>query len=88
MTRPQWGPFFVPARPPLTAINGHERPLTAINGPFFCSNSTLRSLRTLETVEESLRERKNFRTKKGPNWGRATKLHDEVLQGVPCQPKS
>ena len=61
---PQLGPFLVPACPPLTAINGL----------FFWSNSTLRSLRTLETVEESPCERKNFRTKKGPNWGRVKQV--------------
>ena len=30
ITWPQLGPFFVPACPPLTAINGYQRPLTAI----------------------------------------------------------
>ena len=31
---PNWGLFFVPACPPLTAINGYER-------PFLCLNSTI-----------------------------------------------
>ena len=35
--------FVVPARPPLTAINA-----------FLCLNGTLRSLRTVETVEKHL----------------------------------
>ena len=51
VTWPQLGPFFVPACPPLTAINGHWRLLTA---PFLCLNSTLRSLRTLEMVWRNL----------------------------------
>ena len=67
---PQLGPFFVPACPPLTATNGDERLLTA----FLCLNSTLRSLRTLERVEEiSPQNPVNARIsgqKKGLNWGR------------------
>ena len=44
-TWPQLGPFLYQRVP-------HQRPLTAINGHFLYLNRTLRSLRTLKTVEE------------------------------------
>ena len=56
----------------VSPINGRSRLSTAIF-QILCLSSTLRSLRTLETVEKSrprTRERTNFRTKKGPSWGR------------------
>ena len=55
----------MPACPPLTAINGYQR-------PFLCLNSTLRSLRTLETVEEISPQNPwthKFQDKKRPQLG-------------------
>ena len=57
----------------------HWRPWTAINGQSLCLNSTSRSRRTLETVEEisppkPVSARISEQEKKSPKWGREAKV--------------
>ena len=61
---PNWF-SLVPTWPPLTAINRYQR-------PFLCSNNSLRSPRTLETVEEISPQNPwthEFQAKKKPQLG-------------------
>ena len=82
-TWPQLGPFFVPACPPLTAINGH---FSAINGPFFCSNSVLYGHYGLwKRLKKAPVNARISGQKKGPkNWGPGGLLKE--LRGAPKSP--